>query len=136
MSKKDKKQIAKIIELLENIGILKRIPRMGWKLRGIPECETVASHSFRVVFITLVIAEILKDKYSINFEKLLKIATLHEIPEAFITDLALKPAKYIGFDIKQKAEIAAFKDIFSGFDFEKQYLEYWLEFENNTTIEG
>lgn len=134
---KTKKNIAdKIIELFENIGILKRLPRMGWKIRGVPECETVAAHSFRVVFIALIIGELIKNKYEINFEKLLKCAVLHEIPETYITDLALKPAQYIGFDIKKNAEISAFKDIFKDFKFGAEYLNNWLEFENSLTIEG
>jgi len=124
------------IELIEKTGVLKKIPRMGWKMRGVPECESVADHSFRVIFISMILGDILKKKYTINFEKLLRISILHEIPEAEITDLALGPALSVGRDVKHRAESAAFKMIFEKFDFADFYFNTWMEFETTDTIEG
>ena len=124
------------IELIEKTGVLKKIPRMGWKMRGVPECESVADHSFRVIFISMVLGDILKKDYNIDFEKLLRISILHEIPEAEITDLALGPALSVGRDIKHKAESAAFKMIFEKFDFANYYFNIWMEFETTESIEG
>ncbi len=134
---KNKKSLVKdFIELIEKTGVLKKIPRMGWKMRGVPECESVADHSFRVIFVAMTLGDILSAKHKINMERLMRIAILHEIPEAEITDLALGPALSVGRDIKHKAESAAFTQIFEKFEFSKFYFDCWLEFENTNTIEG
>jgi len=125
-----------LIDLFEKTGVLKRIPRMGWKMRGVPECESVADHSFRVIVIAMLLGDLLKKDYSINMERLLRSAILHEIPESELTDLALGPALSVGRDVKHKAECAAFKKIFSKFDLLDEYFEQWLDFEECRNIEG
>lgn len=45
-----------ISEFLYEIGLLKRHPRTGWLLVGVPEPESVAEHSFRASVIASVIA--------------------------------------------------------------------------------
>ncbi len=45
-----------ITEFLYEIGLLKRYPRTGWLLVGVPDPESVAEHSFRASVIAAVIA--------------------------------------------------------------------------------
>ena len=37
---------------------LKRTARTGWAQRGVPNAENVAAHSFGVVFVALVLAQV------------------------------------------------------------------------------
>ncbi|MBP7652137.1 HD family hydrolase [Candidatus Dependentiae bacterium] len=133
----DSKKTAKdLIDLFEKTGVLKRIPRMGWKMRGVPECESVADHSFRVIVIAMVLGDILKSTHKINMERLMRSAILHELPESELTDLALGPALSVGRDVKHKAECTAFKKIFAEFDLLEEYFEQWIDFEECRNIEG
>jgi 5'-deoxynucleotidase YfbR-like HD superfamily hydrolase len=45
-----------ITGFLYEIGLLKRYPRTGWALAGVPAAESVAEHSFRAATIAAVIA--------------------------------------------------------------------------------
>ena len=38
---------------------LKRMPRSGWLMRGVPHVESVAEHSFGVAFVALALADAL-----------------------------------------------------------------------------
>jgi len=128
--------IKKFIELIETVGILKNIPRMGWKMRGIPNCESVADHSYRVIVVSLFLGDLLKDELHLNMEKVLRIATLHELSESILTDLALGPALSVGRDVKHKAESAAFKEIVKDFPLKDKYYDDWMEFEEESSNEA
>ncbi len=39
----------RLVDLLLELASLKRLPRSGWLLRGVPHVESVAEHSFRWV---------------------------------------------------------------------------------------
>ncbi|NJE26556.1 HD family hydrolase [Thermococcus sp. MV5] len=113
-------------------GKLKKLPRMGWLLRGVPHPESVAEHCFRVAIITLFLADELKKRgVSINVERALKIALLHDLAEAKITDLPLEAQNYVD---KKKAERKAMVDILGA---EKvEYFELFREYEEEKSLEG
>jgi len=75
---------------LEKISSLKWLSRTGWMLRGIPNAvaESVASHSFEVALISLELASLCrKEGVSLNLEKVLIMALLHDVPEAVTGDI-------------------------------------------------
>ncbi|ACS90712.1 HD domain-containing protein [Thermococcus sibiricus] len=113
-------------------GKLKKLPRMGWLLRGIPKPESVADHAFCVTLITLFLADELRKKgININVERALKIAILHDLAEARITDLPLDAQIYID---KKKAEKKSMIDILGA---EKvEYFELFQDYEEERSIEG
>ena len=39
-----------VLDLVEEIGVLKNLPRTGWRFRGIKDAESVADHCYRVSF--------------------------------------------------------------------------------------
>ncbi|AAL80519.1 HD family hydrolase [Pyrococcus furiosus DSM 3638] len=117
-----------MIDLILLAGKLKRIPRMGWLIKGVPNPESVADHSYRVAFITLLLAEELKKKgVEIDVEKALKIAIIHDLGEAIITDLPLSAQKYLN---KEEAEAKALKDVLP------EYTELFEEYSKALTLEG
>lgn len=60
--------------------------------------QDVAQHSFRVALIAMVLADM--DKSSVNFDKLLRKALLHDIPESILGDIPAPVKKSLGKTIK------------------------------------
>ena len=76
----------KIATLYFQANHLKHIYRKGWLEHGIQESvtESVADHSFGVAFLALILANDVDP--SLNQEKLLKMALLHDYSESVIGD--------------------------------------------------
>ncbi|USS39828.1 HD family hydrolase [Thermococcus aggregans] len=121
-----------MLDLFIEAGKLKKLPRMGWLLRGVANPESVAEHTFRVALITLFLGDELKKKgIDINVEKALKIALLHDLGEARITDLPLEAQNYVD---KKKAERKAMVDILGAERVE--YFRLFQEYEDEKSLEG
>ncbi len=101
-----------LTNLYKAINSLKNMPRQGWVIEGVPKAfaEDVAQHSYEVTLTSLIISLDLKEKgYSIDLERVLAMALLHDLPEAFIGDIIKYMQKYIG-KAKETAEIDALKE--------------------------
>lgn len=124
-----------MIGLFLEVGKLKRLPRMGWLLRGVPNPESVADHSFRVAFITLLLADELKKRgVDTDVEKALKIALLHDLGESKITDLPLGAQRYID---KKKAEKKAVMELLLEVGNKSlEYFKLFEEYEEESSLEG
>lgn len=124
-----------MIKLFLEVGKLKRLPRMGWLLRGVTDSESVADHSFRVAFITLFLSEELRNRgIDVNVEKALKIALLHDLGEAKITDLPLDAQRYID---KKKAEKKAVMELLLEIGSKSlEYFKLFEEYEEESSLEG
>ncbi|WP_099212118.1 HD domain-containing protein [Thermococcus henrietii] len=123
-----------MLDLLIELGNLKRLPRTGWLLRGVPNPESVAEHSYRVALITLFLADELKAKgVEIDVEKALKIALLHDVGEARITDIPKTAQYYLD---KGKAEKKAVMELLLSSPKPKEYFKLWREYEEETSTEG
>ena len=72
-----------LIRFLEITGILKRTQRTGWVEVGVYQPESVADHTFRTAFLCMLYA----DMESLDPLKLLRMALIHDLPEAIIGDL-------------------------------------------------
>ncbi len=75
-----------IIKFLEITGILKQTERTGWVEAGVYEPESVADHTFRTAIICMLYADI----ENLDPLKLLRMALIHDIPEAITGDLTPK----------------------------------------------
>jgi len=72
-----------IIKFLEITGVLKRTQRTGWVDIGVYQPESVADHTFR----TAVFCMLYADMEELDPLKLLRMALIHDLPEAIIGDL-------------------------------------------------
>ncbi|WP_297474656.1 HD family hydrolase [Thermococcus sp.] len=123
-----------MLDLLIELGNLKRLPRTGWLLRGVSNPESIADHSYRVALITLFLADELKAKgVEINVEKSLKIALLHDVGEARITDVPKTAQYYLD---KGKAEKKAVMELLLSSPNPREYFKLWREYEEETSLEG
>ena len=126
-----------MLSTLIELQRLKRLDRTGWTLRGLPNgTESVAAHSFGVG----VTAMLLADKFisrgiSVDVEKVLRIALLHDWAEVRVGDMPRTATLYFGSDARKQAETAAFSDIVSDVD-EGLYGSLYLDYEQRSSLEA
>ena len=124
----------KMLDLLLTVSELKKLKRTGWVREGVPNSETVAEHMFRISFMSLVLAP-----KSLDMEKLLKMAIVHDTTEAFAGDIVWSRGTKIHRDIKMKKEklekeamIKMCEDLEDG----KELLEIWSDYIAQTSKEA
>jgi len=126
-------EIDKFIDFLLAAGAMKNLPRTGWRLAGIKDCESVADHSFRVALIALVLGELVE---GVDRDKLLRMALLHELPESIVTDLPLAAVRVIGREVKQRAEREAWTQLLPPGRQLDEWRALWNEFEAGESLEA
>lgn len=75
-----------IIKIHEYISRLKELKRTGWIQRGVKDPETVASHSYAVALLTMMIA----DLRGLDALDAIRMALIHDLAESTIGDLTPK----------------------------------------------
>ncbi|KAK2777113.1 ybr242w-like protein [Colletotrichum kahawae] len=120
------------LPFLHQLQELKHLPRTGW-LRFVKDCETVASHSWRLAFLGL-FAPAPLDKQRCMF-----IGLVHDVAESYAGDIPT----FAGFskDRKQQLERTGFKWIESlvrpGYPvLAQEVVDAWLDYEEGRTNEG
>jgi len=81
--------IKSILRLHKNAVKLKKLKRTGWAKRGVPEPESVAAHSFAVALLALFLA----DLRGLDPSDVLRMALIHDLPEALTGDLTPRMKK-------------------------------------------
>ncbi len=81
----------KIVNFLFEVGILSKTPRSGFFFLGSGQ-QSVAEHSNRVVFIAYTLGML---EGNVDMAKLLKMALLHDLAEARVSDLNYVHQKYV-----------------------------------------
>jgi len=76
---------------LYEIGLLKRYPRTGWAIAGVPGAESVAEHSFRASIIAAVIAA----AEDADPQRAAFLALWHDTQETRTTDLPHVSRRYV-----------------------------------------
>ena len=108
----------RIVEFLFEVGMLKRTPRSGWQFLG-SGSESVAEHVFRVTMIAFVLARM---EDGIDADHVLRLALVHDLPEARTGDLNYVNKKYVKVDERRAVEDLArtlpFGDDYRGLQFE------------------
>jgi putative hydrolases of HD superfamily len=82
---------AALVNLLYEVGHLKRIPRTGWLRAGVDRPESVAEHSHR----TAVIAYFIAIAEGANPDRAAAIALVHDLPETRSGDLDYVQRLYV-----------------------------------------
>lgn len=130
-----------VADLLLESTTLKRMPRTGWAMRGVPYVESVADHSFGIAFLALALAEIVNEAASpeghrLDLEKVLVMALLHDLAEARLTDLPASAVRLIPEEIKSRAEQQAMAAMLAPLPGAGRLQALWQEFEDRTSPEG
>jgi putative hydrolase of HD superfamily len=132
-----------MVALFLEAATLKRLPRSGWLTRGIPDAESVAEHSFGVVLVALALADALVAETerashgpTIDLERVLAMAVLHDLAEVRLTDLPDSAQRLIPGEVKRRAETAAVEDLLRSLPRSAVWQKLWQEFENEASPEA
>jgi putative hydrolase of HD superfamily len=129
-----------MLSTLIELQRLKSLERTGWMLRGLPPCsESVADHSYGVAVVAMLLAdEITSRGVSVDIERVLRIALMHDWAEARVGDLPRTATQYFGADVRRRAERQAFDDIVQGCSARLQsiYGELHADYENRVSLES
>jgi putative hydrolase of HD superfamily len=127
----------KLLDLFLEAATLKRMPRTGWGLRGVPHIESVAEHSFGVAFVALALADALAaEGQELDLEKVLIMAVLHDLAEVRLTDLPSTAVQLIPAEVKSQAEAMALAGLLAPLPGGDRLKALWQEFEDYDSPEG
>jgi len=128
----------KIIEFLEELGKLKLLPRTGWLMRGVRSPESVADHSFRVIAISMVLADALKERgMTVDVERVMRLAIMHDWAETLTTDLPHVTHSLFSKGAVERAEARAFDHLILPLGaIGQHYKTLWQEYEARTSLEA
>lgn len=126
--------LRKLLDVILDCNELKAIPRMGWRVRGIRDGESVAEHSYAVALIAMLLAD--RMDLGIDREKLIKIALLHDLPEHMLGDIHAPAVRMLGEDAKERAEIRILERLFGRIEGGQEYIALWKEFADRSSVEG
>lgn len=88
----------RIIDTVLALDPLADLPRTGWLLRGVSPCESIADHSFGVALTALLLTDELRAAgESVDGERVLRMAIVHDAPEAKTGDIPM-PSKTAELD--------------------------------------
>jgi len=110
-----------VMLLAQELGRLKRVPRTGWALRGVPGPESVADHSFR----TAALAMVLGDRLGLDTERMMRMALLHELSECRTGDI---PSGALPAEQKNALERGVARDMLAAAGDEGLYQELIEDF--------
>jgi len=120
-----------ILDLLLELQNLDRVPRMGFALRGVPEAESVAEHSFHVATLVWLLA---RQEPAVDALRALELALLHDLAEVRTGDLPMTAGRYFPAGAKATGERAAFDELLAPLgEHGQQLLD---EFERQDSTEG
>lgn len=122
---------------------LKRVPRTGWGMRGVPHVESVAEHSFGVAFVALALTDALNaesggesGQVALDLEKVMVMALLHDLAEVRLTDLPASAVRLLPEAAKSRAEATAIGDLLAPLPGAGRWKDVWQEFEDQASPEG
>lgn len=97
-----------ILDTLLELQQLDRVPRSGYALRGIADPESVAEHTFQLVFMVWSLAPEVPE---LDRGRLLELALVHDLAETRIGDLPRTAAHYFPDGAKRQAESLALQEL-------------------------
>jgi len=98
-----------LLRFLSRAGRLEALPRTGWLVAGIEKPESVAAHTYEVALVALWLADNVEAE--VDAEKVLRIALLHDVGEALLTDLPGPVKDVVGAEEVEEAEAEACREI-------------------------
>ena len=128
--------VAQLANLGQAVQVLKRVPRMGWYLRGVApgEVENVAAHSYGVALLGLALA--MSVSPPVDTGRLLAMCLLHDLAEAVLSDLPGPTNRYLPANAKAEAERQVLQELLADLPFADEWLDLWDEYRTGNTIEA
>ena len=117
---------------------LKRTARTGWVMRGVPNAEDVAAHSYGVSWTALLLANQIELDTGQRFDtgRLLSLALIHDIPEGQTTDIPSPAWRLLPAGLKGTVERGVMQEIAGGYQQEEWLVGLWEEMHAKETAEA
>lgn len=125
---------SEILQLLMHGNQLKNTSRTGWVQRGVREAENVAAHTFGVAFTALALARIITS--SMQLERLLIMALIHDLPESITTDIPPRSWQLFPRGTKIDVERQAMVELLGSGVFREGLMPLWEEMQRQETAEA
>ena len=116
-----------IVDFFFEAGMLKRTPRTGWQFLG-SGGESVADHVFRTTMIAWALARL---DGTVEAERVVGMALVHDLPEARTGDLNYMNQKYVQADEERASE-----DLARGLPFTEELQGLLTEFREEQSPES
>ena len=123
-----------LLDLLLVGNRMKLLQRQGWTLRGIPLPESIAEHSHQASLLALLLLD--QTDEDLDREQVLTTILIHDLAEAVITDIPYPAIRRLGREAKGHAEEDALQALLGDLPRSSQYLDWWTEFERESSPEG
>lgn len=133
------------LDFVSSLSKAKMIPRTGWVSHGVSlqEVESVADHSFSTTVLAMFLADLeAGNGRRINVERVLRLALVHDLPEALTFDISKSYLEYLGArgeSMKSELEQAAWQHLIKNIkrrEVRKRYARLQSEFNAEETIES
>lgn len=128
-----------LVDFMLEAATLKRVPRSGWQMRGVPHVESVAEHSFGVGLMAMALADAIEDQAparTLDLEKILVMALLHDLAEVRLTDLPVSAQRLITPVVKSEAEASVMEDLLAPLPAAERWGALWREYEERAGPEA
>jgi len=122
------------LDLLLTANILKTTPRTGWHLRGVPQPEGVAAHSWGTAMVALTLAEMSDEE--LDHGRLLSMAVLHDLSEAEVSDIPRLAVRYLPDGAKNEAEAQALAEMLDGLPVAHGWTAIMDDYKNEASAEA
>ncbi|HSX04909.1 MAG TPA: HD domain-containing protein [Candidatus Saccharimonadales bacterium] len=116
------------LEFAYEIGAIRLIQR-HWHRFHLPTVGDLADHHFRVLWLSLIIAA--REKASVNYERMMKMALVHDIAESRGGDVDYLSRQYV-----TRHEELGIADILADTSLEEEFLTLWHEYEKRECLES
>ena len=122
------------LDLISEIGLLKKVKRTGWVVQGVENAESVAEHSWRTAMLALFFAK----EFGLDEMKTVKMSLIHDLGEVIIGDIKWEEGREViaSQEIKHQDEEKAIEKLFSDNPSFQEYVHLWKEFNEQKTDEA
>ncbi len=120
-----------LLDLLLEVQLLDRIPRVGYLLSGVSDPESVSEHTWHVAFLVWVLGESIPEVDRLHS---LEIAMVHDLAELRTGDLPRTASRYLPDEAKETAEAAAIEEILAPLPARMRRL--WKEYQVGESTEA
>lgn len=120
-----------LLDLLLEVQLLDRIPRVGYLLSGVSDPESVTEHTWHVAFTVWVLSESIP---GIDRLRALEIAMVHDLAELRTGDIPRTASRYLPVEAKEEAEDASIEEILAPLPEKMRLL--WREYRAGQTAEA
>jgi putative hydrolase of HD superfamily len=97
-----------LLDLALELETLDRVPRSGYLMRGVPDGESVAEHSFHLALLVRMLAA---REPAVDAGRAVELALVHDLAEVRIGDLPRTALDYLPAEAKHAAERRAAADL-------------------------